>query len=144
MINRRYTVNNPSKTHGFVGTVSFHQNSDGRNFTVDEDFRFITTSGLRIVVPKGFVTDLASTPRPIWFLLPPCGCYTDAAIVHDFCYRNKGVVSPIFHTLSRRESDSVLLQGMRDRNTPSWQIFTIYWAVRLFGWIPWRRHQGEK
>src|SRR5262245_11770367 len=37
-----------------------------------------------IVVPAGFVTDFASTPRAIWSVLPPTGRYQMAAIVHDF------------------------------------------------------------
>jgi Protein of unknown function (DUF1353) len=30
-------------------------------------------------VPRGFVTDLASDPRPFWSAFPPCGKYTPAA-----------------------------------------------------------------
>jgi len=43
-----------------------------------------------IVVPAGFVTDFASTPRWIWAVLPPFGTYQLAAVLHDFLYWDQG------------------------------------------------------
>src|SRR5689334_1061409 len=43
----------------------------------------------KIVVPAGFVTDLASIPRAFWgppFFLTPAGQYSRAAIIHDYLY----------------------------------------------------------
>ena len=37
-------------------------------------------------VPTGFVTDLASIPRPFWSVFPKTGRYAYAAIVHDYLY----------------------------------------------------------
>lgn len=39
-----------------------------------------------VVVPKGFVTDLASIPRVFWSLLRPDGEYAYSAIIHDYMY----------------------------------------------------------
>jgi hypothetical protein len=36
-----------------------------------------------ITIPAGTRSDLASTPRLAWFLIPPTGAYEDAAFVHD-------------------------------------------------------------
>ena len=143
--NRRYALHSPNKTTGFIGIVSFHQNDDGRNFTVDQDFKFVTVSGLTITVPHGFITDLASIPRIFWSILPPFSRYTDGAIVHDFLYRRSGFVENAYHGdyrhLTRKECDGVLLEAMQDCNTPRWQRVVIYRAVRWFGWLAkgWRK-----
>ena len=145
--NRRYALHAPAKSIGFIGIVSFHQNDDGHNFTVDQDFTFVTESGLAIRVPKGFVTDLASVPRVFWAILPCFGTYTDGAVVHDMLYHHNGVV--LFKedgrvalnrvTLTRKECDDVLLEAMRDCHTPRWQQVVIYRAVRWFGGMAWRQ-----
>ena len=39
-----------------------------------------------VVVPTGFVTDLASIPRVFWSVLRPDGEYAYAAVIHDYLY----------------------------------------------------------
>ncbi len=36
-----------------------------------------------VTIPTGTRSDLASTPRMIWNMIPPTGAYEDAAYVHD-------------------------------------------------------------
>lgn len=38
----------------------------------------------RYVVPAGYVTDFASVPRLLWWLVPQSGRWNPAAIVHDW------------------------------------------------------------
>ncbi len=63
---------------------------DGSQWVLREDMKFemVLNEGTRasITVPKGFVTDLASTPRRVWALYPPFGKYLSASIVHDYLY----------------------------------------------------------
>jgi hypothetical protein len=40
-----------------------------------------------IVIPKGFICDGASIPRPLWALLSPTGLLLIPGLVHDFAYR---------------------------------------------------------
>ena len=42
---------------------------------------------ITIVIPKGFVFDGASIPRPFWAILHPSGLLLIPALVHDFAYR---------------------------------------------------------
>src|SRR2546426_7470924 len=61
--------------------------ADGRDSVLTSDLWYrIGNTEYVIVVPAGFVTDFASTPRAIWAVLPPSGRYQLAAIVHDFLY----------------------------------------------------------
>lgn len=40
--------------------------------------------GRTFLIPAGSVTDLASTPKFLWNLLPPSGIYEAAAVAHDY------------------------------------------------------------
>ena len=86
-----------------------------------------------IYVPTGFVTDLASIPRLFWNILPPFGRYTEAAIVHDWIYRN--------HTFSRMVCDVLFFEMMVALNTPTVTRWIIYLAVRCFGWSAWNNEK---
>lgn len=44
---------------------------------------YVTRSGRVITIPAGTRSDLASTPRIFWWLIPPTGAYEDAAYLHD-------------------------------------------------------------
>lgn len=85
-----------------------------------------------ITVPAGFKTDLASTPRPTWIIMPPDGEYTAAAIIHDFLYH--------IQTRTRLEADQIFLEAMAVLEVPWWKRKIMYRAVRSFGWIPWNNH----
>ena len=82
------------------------------------------TSG-DIVVPAGFVTDLASTPKVLWSLFPPHDDYAKAAILHDYLYATAKV--------SREEADYIFYEAMGVLGVPLWKRRIIYRAVRLFG-----------
>lgn len=105
-----------------------------------------TVAGDPIVVPAGFVTDLASIPRPVWSFYPPDGPWVKAAVVHDFLYdtqgdgrwgKSQGVKRATPYT--RREADDILLEGMIDRRIGPWERTVIWVAVRLGGRRGWTR-----
>ena len=83
----------------------------------------------RISVPVGFVTDFASTPPPIWWLIPPWGKYGKAAVVHDYLYMVK--------TRTRKQADVIFREAMVVLGVPEWQVVVMYYSVRLFGWPAW-------
>jgi len=93
-----------------------------------EPLRFeytVNGGGIEVTVPKGFVTDFASIPRPLWSVFPPCGKYTKAAIVHDYLYTRQGC--------SRFLADAVFREIMFQLKVPYWKRILIYYAVRFFG-----------
>jgi len=99
-------------------------------------FTYITNAGDTIVIPKGFFTNLASTPKALWFILPPLDHYGKAAVVHDYLYRTANV------EYSRAEADLILKEACEVLKVKPWKIFTLYWGVRLFGWWSWNRHRN--
>jgi hypothetical protein len=107
---------------------------DGLNWIVCLEMRFLRyrdDPSSAIVVPLGFQSDFASTPRAIWPLLPPTGRYIQGALVHDVLYR----LNP--KAMSRLTADTVLLEIMELKNVPEAQRLAIYDGVRLGGQSAW-------
>lgn len=94
-----------------------------------------------VEVPKGFVTDLASIPRPFWSLLRPDGEYTYAAIIHDYLYW--------VQRTDRATADSIFWSAMQDFGIDSVTAGSIFGAVRAGGSGAWQdnkraREAGER
>lgn len=82
-----------------------------------------------IHVPKGFKTNFASSPRPLWWLVPPMGKYGKAAVIHDYMYAKK---------IGTREwADKVFYEAMDTLGVPGWKRWLMYKAVRWFGDSHW-------
>ena len=103
----------------------------------------------KITCKKGFVTDLASVPRAIWWLISPWDI-ARAAIIHDLLYKRireyraeEGVldIHPDAETVignytaAKKAADNVFLMAMEDANpsVPNWKIKAAYYAVVCFG-----------
>jgi hypothetical protein len=94
-----------------------------------------------IIVPTGFVTDLASIPPEFFSLLRPDGQYAAAAIVHDWLYWNQST--------TKDYADNCLRQGMVDLEVDPFQIGVIFGGVHYFGASAWAgnaalRKAGER
>ena len=105
--------------------------------------------GGMIVVPKGYITDLASVPRSIWGFISPFDI-ARAAVVHDMLYEyintrykevlesasaEDGPVSKKEREDYRSIADHVFKAAMFDSDppVPKWKIYSAFWAVRMFG-----------
>lgn len=108
---------------------------DGRQWIVCAPLRY-QSDLLRgiVVVPAGTETDLASTPRPTWGILPSSGKYNPAAVLHDAGYRGalrseNGL--PI--NLIKRLCDRLFLEAMLVTGVNAWLARRMYRAVSAFG-----------
>jgi hypothetical protein len=135
-----YLVLLDDKTHGSV--------RGGRSlWALTKALTYTPSNGSdRITVPEGFVTDLASIPRPVWDLLPPDGPWTKAAVIHDFLYYTGGTgvwgakhIKTITRErpYSRAEADWILRDAMQDRGVDVVSRNIIYLAVRIGGGGGW-------
>jgi hypothetical protein len=96
----------------------------------------------QITVNAGFVTDLASVPRLMWWLIAPFDV-ARAAIIHDLLYKtirqyrwnNKDAEDDILVKKAKIAADKVFLLGMRDAEPkiPRWKSYLSWKAVDLFG-----------
>jgi hypothetical protein len=99
----------------------------------------------RFVVPAGFDTDLASIPRALWWLISPGGRHGKAAVLHDYLYRVRPRVSytgegfEAVMDLARGQADRVFREAMREDGVGLLRAWVMWAAVRLFGWLAWRK-----
>lgn len=95
---------------------------------------YVSRTAGRITVPAGFVTDFASVPRLPFAYWLMGGTARGPAIIHDFCYAT--------HVLSRRQADAVFFEAMVDAGLWAWRRWPMWAAVRLFGWLAWKKDRG--
>lgn len=89
--------------------------------------------GRFFTAPKDFITDLASVPRVFWPIIPPFGKYSGAAIIHDYFYQT--------HCIDRKAADRVFIETMEALGVAKWKRRAMYRAVRMFGWMPWKKKE---
>lgn len=113
---------------------------DGTQWVVLEDMPFQVRlddgSSGTLLVPRGFVTDLASTPPAIWSLYPPFGKYLTAAILHDYLYWRG--------TCTQAQADKIIYQSMRDAGVDQAAQSRFYVALRAAGEEAWKRNDAER
>jgi len=88
------------------------------------------------IVPDGFLTDFASVPWFLAWIVPPYGRgWTKPAILHDFLYSETG-------NCSRFLADSLFREAMYSEGVPFWRRALMYYAVRICGRTSWRKRSG--
>ncbi len=99
----------------------------------------------QITVPAAFAFDLASVPRPFWWLIGPFDLSIAAPLVHDFLYHYRGdppqgsIVPAKVYT--RKKADLLFRVIMKEEGVWWWRRAAAYRAVRWFGGAAWS--QGE-
>jgi hypothetical protein len=102
------------------------------------------TQGDVIWVPRGFVTDFASVPRFLHWLVLPYGPYTRAAVLHDYLIDERiNNPDPALRVTSR-DTDGMFRRVMQDLGVP-WAKRWIMWAaVRAAALFNPRRAYGRE
>lgn len=92
----------------------------------------------RIVVPAGFITDLASIPRALRGVLEQNGRSRKAAVLHDWLYSSQRIGT---RRITRAQADAVFRQALEAEHV-GWVARSLYWSgVRVGGWLPWGKRQ---
>lgn len=119
-------------------TIYDHAASEqlGRDYwCVVNTFRYFIgspDSKMWVEVPKGYLTDGASIPRPLWNILPPWGQYGQAAIVHDYlCDYGLVMVDGEYREINRAETDRILSESLSVLRVPALKRSIIMSGVNL-------------
>ncbi len=94
--------------------------------------RDVENIDLNIEVPQGFVTDFASIPRSLWWILHPTGIYGSAAIVHDYLCR-EAVREHNYIVPNHKIAALIFADGMTELGVGSVKRMAMYRAVMWFG-----------
>jgi len=107
-------------------------------FVVLEDTYYTLSNGDKMCVPKGYLTDIASIPKPLRMIFNHIS-QSDAFIIHDYLYNYRGYkldpdafsVIPVSRIFADREMKYQMIKGGANPHRA-----TLYFiAVRLFGWL---------
>lgn len=101
----------------------------------------------QFTIKRGYITDLASVPKPLWWLIPPYGTYSRAAVLHDLLWQASkkyykqdtsqletltinGQKYPKRYHLDPVDVDGVFRRAMRILGTNFVVYWLMWWAVR--------------
>ena len=93
----------------------------------------------RFVIPAGYVTDFASVPTFLRWLVESYGPYTRAAIVHDWLITSEIPAKRV----TSRDTDGIFRRVMREEGTPAAKRWLMWAAVRLGAAASPRRAYGR-
>lgn len=87
----------------------------------------------KVVVPKGFVTDFATTKFMKW-ILPPMGTYGKACVVHDYLCDFKTITKKdgTTRTCTRKEGDLIFLEAMGVSGVNPILKYAMFGVVRIY------------
>lgn len=109
--------------------------SQDNQWVVLAPLAFRDSKGRIWTVPRGFVMDLASIPRPLKSVFNVNGKSRAPAVLHDYLYCTQPV--------SREEADALFLEAMECRRV-IWPSRNAMWAgVRAGGWIYWNKREVD-
>lgn len=100
---------------------------DNKNYSVDENIEYYVGKG-KIIVPKGFITDLASVPECLQWVIKPYGEHSSSAILHDFLYSKYNT-----YGINKMDSDKIFLKTMLKCGVEERVACYMFTAVSLFG-----------
>jgi len=98
---------------------------------------------LCVLVPSGTTTNMASIPKLLASIYPRHGRYSYPSVFHDHLYAKAGKVeciSPYFVVeYTRHDADKWLYRLMRSTGCRIYTCIIFYLAVRMFGWLSWKK-----
>ena len=83
-----------------------------------------------ITVPAGFICDMNSIPRFLWWISPPTD-FPEAGVIHDFGYRYK--------LWPRQTVDAIYREALEVLGAGGFRRFLRYWGVRIGGSSAYKR-----
>ncbi len=84
---------------------------------------------LAVITPAGYVTDFASIPKQVQFLISPFGKHAEAAVVHDWLY----TLGTRGDAKNRKIADKAFVRALRLLDVHWLKRQIMYWGVRIGG-----------
>ena len=116
----------------FTTPLDLREHAEPGEWVVINDLVWQDGQG-KIVVPRGFVTDLASIPAAARSILDVNGPSRAPAVLHDWLYCSRLV--------SRKLADDLFRAALRSRGVGAVERNIFWSAVRSFGWLYWQKRR---
>lgn len=109
------------------------RDSSGRNlYRLTGDYEFSYGDGFVVVVPKGFVTNLGTVPRLLWWIVSPADL-REASVVHDYLLQERLSRKQKGENLvSRWMADAILYEAMEQVGISFPKRTLVFLSVRFF------------
>ena len=119
-----------------------------RVWEVCQDYIYTRPDGERLLIPAGFRTDFASSPRLFWPLgMDPTGILLVPSLFHDFGYRHNflldGEGRRVYAGRGRAFQDRLLREICREVNGMALPGLVAWMALALGGGFSWRAYAGR-
>ncbi|MEM7249896.1 MAG: DUF1353 domain-containing protein [Pseudomonadota bacterium] len=120
-----------------------------RHWQLVEPWTYQYAPNLTLVIPRGFVFDGASIPRPLWAVLSPTGLLLIPGLVHDYGYKHDHIwklthdqrITPYWVGAGRAHWDRLFTDISRDVTGLRLLSVIARSAVVLGGRSAWRNHR---
>ncbi|MNC39249.1 hypothetical protein D3C75_878980 [compost metagenome] len=120
-------------TQGFDVPLDLRAHAPGE-WVVLRALTYTAASGRSYIVPRGFVTDLASIPRLLRPALDQNGASRRPAVLHDALYCRKST--------TRQQADDLFYEALRAEGVGHLTALLMYAGVRAGGWLYWNKRDG--
>jgi hypothetical protein len=98
-----------------------------------EDCVVTLSNSDKVIIPKGFITDLATAPKILWGVFNPYGDFLASVILHDYLYVSKYKQDELGYDAARLMWDKEMLYLSIEINPYSIFNYIRYYMVRLLG-----------
>jgi|3_EtaG_2_1085321.scaffolds.fasta_scaffold24058_3 hypothetical protein len=114
-------------------------------FVLTKPLKVSLSWGDKMYIPKGYWTDFASVPKVVRLFVDHIGQDSTAFVIHDYMYnfggykRDGRTKERAPSKVTRRVADAEMRYQMGLYGASKARQFTFYWAVRLFGWLRFKK-----
>ena len=117
-----------------------------REWKLIEDWFYTLRDGTKIVIPKEFLFNGASIPRPLWAILSPVGLLFIPGLIHDYAYQHNKLIQvdeqgnqSVYKPPEARRAfwDKKFLEIGMDVNGVAIVNVLAWIALRIGGWWAW-------
>lgn len=120
---------------------------DGKTWILRDGFFYVYRdvsrgSEYQIDVPAKFMTDYASTPRFMWWIIKPWGKHGMAAVIHDWLYWEQRL--PEWEEFQKRDAETIFHRCLIDSGVGAVKSFLMYLAVKWLGKGAWKGNQRKR
>ncbi len=108
----------------FLSPVEYKDIGDGE-YQLCKALVYISKAGQTYTVPKGFITDLATIPDKLHFILPPDGDYEESAVLHDYLLKDG---------YSRSRASSLFFESMVEDDVYLVEAIILFIGAKARDW----------